>query len=572
MTETINNLLRLLLIEDSEEDAELLLRELSRVGYNVQTERVDSAKAMKSALERQPWDLVISDYVIPGFGGLEALELCRQKNLKAPFIVVSGQIGEDIAVTMMKAGADDYLMKDRLARLAPAVARALSQAEIRCAHQRANDALRESEERFRELAENIGSAFFMFERPSAESPGTVSYVSPAFERIWGLPSSVLFRDPDQWIKMVHPDDRAALTNNLPEMFQRNFNTEFRIVCMDRIRWIHYRTFPVIDRGGKVYRVAAIAEDISERKKTEEMLSANARQLQRSVEDLRALSEELRQRNEELSMARAELEQRVLERTSELSAANAGLRAEMSERKRLENELLEIAENERRSIGFDLHDDIGQKLMGVSLMLKAIENTLSNKRMPEAQETRKVQHLIEQVMDHTHNLAHCFSSFDAQGDDLGALLKKLGANIRKTFRISCQVSLPEPMPPLSQDFVLQLYKIAQESVSNAVKHGKATRVQVKLGLQGRQLQLEVKNDGVLFPVNREPTNRMGLRIMNFRARTIGGVFDIGPGKESGAVVTCKVPILNSQPTANGKSTYSQEASTVPRSNGRVLLSA
>jgi two-component system sensor histidine kinase UhpB len=564
MTDLINKTLRLLLIEDSEEDADLLLREMSRAGYNVEAERVDSADAVRAALER-PWDLVICDYVIPGFGGLEALELCRQHDLRAPIIVVSGQVGEEIAVTMMKAGADDYLMKDRLARLAPAVARALSQAEVRCAHQRANDALRDSEERFRQLAENIGAAFFMFERPSADSPGTVSYVSPAFERIWGLPGSALFRDSDQWLKTVHPEDRAALITNLPEMFRRNFNTEFRIVCMDGIRWIHYRTFPVIDHHGNVYRVAAIAEDISDRKKTEETLASNARQLQRSVEDLRSISEELRQRNEELSIARAELEQRVLERTSELSAANAGLRAEMAERRRLENELLEIAENERRNIGFDLHDDIGQKLMGVSLMLKAIETTLTNKRMPEAQETKKIQALIEQVISHTHNLAHCFSSFDAEGDELSAMLKKLGANVKKTFGIGCQVTLPDPMPGLSPDQVFQLYKIAQESVSNAVKHGKATRVQIKLGVHSRQLQLEVKNDGVPFPIDREPSNRMGLRIMNYRARTIGGTFEIAPGVEAGAVMTCRVPLVN------GSTTYSQEAATT-RSNGRLALTA
>lgn len=558
----MNKPLRLLLIEDSEQDAELLLREMSRAGYDVQAERVDSAEALKLALGRQPWDLVISDYVIPGFGGLEALDLCRQNDLSAPFIVVSGQIGEDIAVTTMKAGADDYLMKDRLARLAPAVARALSQAEVRSAHKLANEALRESEERFRQLAENIGAAFFMFDRPTNDSPGTVSYVSPAFERIWGHPASGLFRDPDQWIKTVHPEDRPDLTKNLPEMSRRNFKTEFRIICMDRIRWIHYRTFPVTDHEGKVYRVAAIAEDISERKKAEETLAANARQLERSVDDLRAISEELRQKNEELSLARAELEQRVLDRTAELSTANSELREEMAERKRLENELLEIAENERRSIGFDLHDDIGQKLMGVSLMLKAVETTLTHKRMPEAQEMKKVQGLIDEVINHTHNLAHSASSFDAQGDDLSALLKKLAANARKTFGVACHVSLPHPMPALSQDIVLQLYKIAQESVSNAIKHGKATRVNIKLSHETEHLELEVKNDGKPFPIDREPSNRMGLRIMNFRARTIGGVFQIGPGEEQGAIVTCRIPPVNG---------HSHTKAKVVQQNARLLMS-
>src|SRR5437868_4828360 len=122
--------LRILLVEDSEDDAELMLRELRRGGYEVNYERVATAEGMAAALQRQKWDLVMCDYVLPGFGGLEALALFRQKASDIPFIVVSGHIGEEIAVGAMQAGADDYLMKDRLARLVPAVRAALRAAEI----------------------------------------------------------------------------------------------------------------------------------------------------------------------------------------------------------------------------------------------------------------------------------------------------------------------------------------------------------------------------------------------------------------------------------------------------------
>src|SRR4051794_7006060 len=135
--------LRILVVEDSKEDAELLVRELRRGGYEPLFERVDSSEAMRAALDRRTWDVVVSDYVMPGFGGLEALALFHEKGLDAPFIVVSGHIGEDLAVAAIKAGADDYLMKDRLGRLVPAIERALEEAEVRRAHQRANEALRE---------------------------------------------------------------------------------------------------------------------------------------------------------------------------------------------------------------------------------------------------------------------------------------------------------------------------------------------------------------------------------------------------------------------------------------------
>jgi PAS domain S-box-containing protein len=113
--------LRVLIVEDSLEDAFLIVRKLSAGGFEVTSERVASAVAMQSALEEHAWDLIISDYSIPGFGGPAALELYQQKNLDFPFIMVSGVMGEALAVEMVKAGANNYVMKDQLDRLVPAV-------------------------------------------------------------------------------------------------------------------------------------------------------------------------------------------------------------------------------------------------------------------------------------------------------------------------------------------------------------------------------------------------------------------------------------------------------------------
>src|SRR6266478_5817483 len=286
--------LRILVVEDSEEDTFFLMRELRVGGFEPVFERVASAETMAAALDQGPWDLVVSDYVLPGFGGLEALALYHERRLDAPFIVVSGHIGEDIAVAAMKAGADDYLMKDRLARLVPAIERALAQAETRQAHRRSNEALCASDERFRQLAENIGVAFFMFERPTNDSPGTLSYVSPAYKAIWGRPVETLFAEQDLWLKDIHSEDQERIRAELPRMARENFSGEFRIVRADlKIRWICLRTFPVRDGQGVVYRVAALAEDVTERKWGEERLAANARQLQNTVEELRLIEGELR---------------------------------------------------------------------------------------------------------------------------------------------------------------------------------------------------------------------------------------------------------------------------------------
>src|SRR5947208_2089785 len=111
--------LNILIVEDSEDDTLLLMRHLGRGGYEVSYERVSNAVEMESALGREKWDIIISDYSVPGFNGLAALRLVKDKEVDVPFLIVSGTIGEDIAVEAMKLGAHDYLMKNNLARLVP---------------------------------------------------------------------------------------------------------------------------------------------------------------------------------------------------------------------------------------------------------------------------------------------------------------------------------------------------------------------------------------------------------------------------------------------------------------------
>jgi signal transduction histidine kinase len=141
--------LRVLLIEDSEDDADLLKIALRRGGYEIDCRRVHTPEDMQAALQQREWDIVISDYVMPRFNGIDALKLLQSHGIDVPFIIVSGHIGEELAVAAMKAGADDYVMKDKLARLVPAVARELREAESRRARRASEQALRESEARLK---------------------------------------------------------------------------------------------------------------------------------------------------------------------------------------------------------------------------------------------------------------------------------------------------------------------------------------------------------------------------------------------------------------------------------------
>jgi signal transduction histidine kinase len=135
--------LNVLIVEDSENDALLLLRELKRSGYEPAYERVCTADGLNTALEKLPWDIIISDFVMPQFGGLEALKLIKRKGLDIPFIITSGKISDDTAVMSMKAGAADYIMKDNLTRLGPAIERELQETSIRKENEQASKTLKE---------------------------------------------------------------------------------------------------------------------------------------------------------------------------------------------------------------------------------------------------------------------------------------------------------------------------------------------------------------------------------------------------------------------------------------------
>ncbi|HVR87642.1 MAG TPA: response regulator [Planctomycetota bacterium] len=154
--------LRLLLVEDSSDDAELILREFRRAGFEPACERVQSAEALRSALSRGPWDLVVSDYQLGGFTGRESLAMVRGSGQDLPFILVSGAVGEDVAVDAMKAGASDYVMKDKLVRLGPAVRRELADAEVRRRRRKAEEELKTAyedlERRVRERTAELSEA------------------------------------------------------------------------------------------------------------------------------------------------------------------------------------------------------------------------------------------------------------------------------------------------------------------------------------------------------------------------------------------------------------------------------
>jgi len=195
--------LRVLIVEDSKDDTEVIRLEFKRRGYAIEWDRVENSEDMKKALKKQQWDLIVSDYSMPHFNGLEALELAREKCSDLPFILVSGAIGEETAVEVMKKGAHDYIMKDSLVRLVPAVERELKDAAIRREKRKADKALRESEKKFRVITENSADAIFI-----TNQKGEYIYVNKAASDMLGYTQNEL-------TKMSIPDISPRYTDDGP---------------------------------------------------------------------------------------------------------------------------------------------------------------------------------------------------------------------------------------------------------------------------------------------------------------------------------------------------------------------
>ncbi|MEW6112015.1 MAG: sigma 54-interacting transcriptional regulator [Thermodesulfobacteriota bacterium] len=252
--------LKVLIVEDSEDDALLIANELEFAGHKPIWKRVETEQAMNSALHANSWDVCIADYAMPRFSGPAALELVKERGLDLPFILVSGKIGEEAAVEMMKAGAHDYIMKDKLARLVPAIQREIREAEIRAEHRLAEEALRRSEERFRAVIESAQDCIFIKDRNLK-----YTHVNSAMAALTGVPVwELLGKDAD----FIYGEEAAE---HIKEV-------DLRVLSGESIEEEHTRPVrgvelvfhdtrvPLRDPRGDIIGLCGISRNITERKK------------------------------------------------------------------------------------------------------------------------------------------------------------------------------------------------------------------------------------------------------------------------------------------------------------------
>ncbi|HOX56845.1 MAG TPA: response regulator [Candidatus Paceibacterota bacterium] len=548
----MNQPIKVLLIEDSADDAALLKIELQRAGFAPVWHRVETREELVAALDRQEWDLIIADYRLPRFDGLEAMTLVRERGLDLPFIVVSGFITEETAVAAMKAGAHDYVMKDKLARLGPAVERELRDARVRRERRRSELQLRAQHT----ITLILATTASLDEAVPAIVQALLDSLQMDLGALWTVdPQQAVLKPTVLTLSAPSPALNTFLEENRRRTLHSGASLAGRVWEQRRAIWVvdlaQDTGFLVRDSAARAGLQSATAFPIQSGGNFFGVLEFFAlRRLEADVALLNmmtAISSEigqfLQRRNAEEALRRAhdELETRVLQRTAELKTANDRLEAAIAERRRLEFELLEITEKERRRIGLDLHDDLGQQLSGLALMTKGLELKLGRRGVAEAADAARIHKLVQQAMSHARDLAQDLATLDLKREDLTAALKGLARHASDLFKVSCEFKAEGTIPNLETDIASQLYKIAQEAVTNAIKHGKAKQVGIGLANGAAEVVLTIHNDGLPFPKLQGSSTGMGLRIMNYRANLIGASFEIKASGSRGTRVICSVPI-------------------------------
>jgi two-component system cell cycle sensor histidine kinase/response regulator CckA len=263
--------LRILFVEDRPADVELSRIELRRAGIDAAIDVVATLPDLRARLRDHRYDVVLSDYSLEGFTGMDAFDAVRASGREVPFLLVTGSLGDEAAVDCLKRGVDNYVTKDRLTRLPRAVRQAIDQDAAGRREAEAVAALRESEERLRQITENIEEVYGLFTADGAQA----LYVNRAYETLFGRSCASLYEEPASFLQTLHPDDRPRMVAELKEIRRgaggRPF--EVRVVRPDgQVRWVLARAVGIQDARGTVHRIAGVAADITDRKRAEDDLA------------------------------------------------------------------------------------------------------------------------------------------------------------------------------------------------------------------------------------------------------------------------------------------------------------
>ena len=476
--------IRVLILEDRPEDAELMAEKLRQGGFDPLWQRVETEADYLAGLASGP-SVILADYYLPGFDAARALQLLRERGLDIPFIVVSGVIGEDIAVATMRQGAADYLLKDRLVRLAPAVSRVLEEKRLREEKRKVEEDLRGAQHKYREIFESAVEGIYQ-----VTSQGRIVAANPALARMMGYasPEELMATAEEGECLHIFPTQRKEFLRLLEERGSvRGF--ECQVYRKDRsAMWVSLNARAGRDDSGRLVYFTGTVVDITE-----------------------------------------------------LKAAQTALHQYQEELRDLAARLILAQETESKRLSRELHDVFSQKLAVLGIDLGLLRT-----RPPDSPAVlrERLERICEQITELATGLHQASRRLHpAVLDDLGlgvALANECAAFAdRHGIPVKCACrKLPERFP---EDVALCLYRVAQESLRNIREHAGARSVRVSLRGGNGELVLRIEDDGRGF-VREQVRGKGGLGLISMeeRVRLVGGRLSIAPRPGGGTLVEVRAP--------------------------------
>ncbi|MFO1487649.1 MAG: response regulator [Verrucomicrobiota bacterium] len=473
-----------LIIDDDRGLLRLIEKALQREGFATAT--AGSGEEARDWLAHHRAELLLLDLKLQDMGGWELFRQLIGIQPNLPFIIITGQGDERVAVEMMKRGARDYLVKDaQFLQFVPEVVRHVME---QIATERRLTAAEEQVHLVQSVMERGFSAVLI---TSAEMPDPeILYVTPTFARLIGCD-----REKTVGRRLSALQGLTAVQNHLQDGEPGDEHLHEVVSSYqtaDGERWGEWRIGPVTDKSGRVTHWLVILRDITERR-------------------------------------------------------------------RLEKEILEISDREQRRIGQDLHDGLCQQLAGIELMSQVLEQKLGS-RSADARRAGEIAGHVRDAIGQTRLLARGMSPVTLESEGLMSALQEFAGNTEKIFGVACPFRCRTTVLVRDQSVATHLFRIAQESVSNAIKHGKARRILIELAERpAGTIVLTVQDDGSGLPSPMPKEKGMGLQIMKSRAGMIGGSLAVENLPEKGVEVVCSVALTaapKQNPNSRGRKTKTQ----------------
>ncbi len=582
----LSGTLNLLLLEDSLQDAELIQECIIESGYELIIERVDNEKEFVNQLNTGRFNIILSDFNLPGFDGMMALDWVMKLCPEIPFICISGHISEEVAVDMLKKGAIDFLMKDRIKRLPFAIADALEKKKIEKEKEEAYQMLRKSEERYSQIVNTANEGIRIVDKNYF-----ITFVNSQMAEMLGYKADELINIPLRNLifheELEKYDKRIETRVN--GLADKSF--ESRLIKKDgTILWVLVSSTPILDKNNEFQGSFAMVTDITERKNAEIILQESEARLQKllnSVTDyiylveiqkgnvtntthgegciavtgysdkyfkgnyyhwFNIIHEDDRELVSEQSFKLTKgikvppVEHRIIHKNGDIRWVRNttvlrynneceligydGLITDITERKMLEsqilNSIIETEERERLNFSQELHDGIGPLLSAIKMYVQWLE-------MPDAQLNQgKILKNIEKLLDESSNtvreISFRLNPHILQNYGLIEALKAYTEKIMESANVLVNLEYYN-MCQLDEKVKTITYRVLCECTNNTVKHADADRIDIRMNCNNEILNVEYSDNGKGFDVNNINQKGIGLLNMQSRIRSLNGSMEI-----------------------------------------------